>query len=119
MKAFIAILSAFAVISLAVWAYRENYLTQQATAQVRDLHNEIGHGRARLGVLRAEWAYQNRPDRLQDLVNLNLDRLGLFALGQEAFRDVGRIGLMSENERVLELSNIIELSSNAGGDEWP
>ncbi len=35
------LLSALAVMGLAFWAYQENYKTQSAIAEVRQLHREI------------------------------------------------------------------------------
>ncbi|MDG2403861.1 MAG: cell division protein FtsL, partial [Paracoccaceae bacterium] len=66
-------------------AYHENFLTQRMLTKTKNLHFEIVQSRARLRVLRAEWAYLNRPERLNDLANLNFDRLGLFSLSSDHF----------------------------------
>lgn len=92
MRGLMSVLSALAVIALAFWAYQENYRTQDALREVRSLHARIGAAHARLGVLRAEWAYLNRPDRLRDLVDLNFDRLRLLAFMPEAFGTVEDVG---------------------------
>jgi hypothetical protein len=71
-----------AVMGLAFWAYRENYRTQAAMNHMSQIQREMAGLREDLGVLRAEWAYLNRPERLKDLVDLNFDRLRL--IPQEA-----------------------------------
>ncbi len=91
MKAMFYVLAAFVVMGLGFWAYQENYKTQQAIKDVRGLHREIGAAHERLGILRAEWAYLNRPDRLNDLAELNFDRLGLLPLMPDAFGNVSQI----------------------------
>ncbi len=91
MRHLLFIASTLAIIGLAFWAYRENYQTQQSLSEVRALHNAIGAARTRLGVLRAEWAYLNRPDRLRDLAELNFDRLELLPLDPEAFGRVEEV----------------------------
>ena len=67
MKSFFFILTACVVMALAVWAYRQNYETQATLREVDSLRDEIADLRERAGVLRAEWAYLNRPDRLREL----------------------------------------------------
>lgn len=65
------------VMGLAFWAYRENYATQAAMGQMAQVQRQTADLREELGVLRAEWAFLNRPDRLRQLVDLNFDRLQL------------------------------------------
>ncbi len=73
-------LASIVVITLAFWAYRENYETQTAMKKSRDLQQQISSARERLRVLNAEWAYLNRPERLRDLADMNFARLGLLPL---------------------------------------
>ncbi|WVJ73344.1 cell division protein FtsL [Paracoccus marcusii] len=65
------------LMGLAFWAYRENYATQAAIGEMSQVQRQIAGLREELGVLRAEWAFLNRPDRLRQLVDLNFDRLEL------------------------------------------
>lgn len=83
-----AVLYLSAVVLLAVcatWAYRVNYATQDALNRVADLRSEIAEEREALSVLRAEWGYLNRPDRLRALVRENAEALGLVELTPDQF----------------------------------
>ena len=85
MRSLLFIVTSLGLIGLAFWAYHENFLTQRMLTKTKDLQFEIVQSRARLRVLRAEWAYLNRPERLRDLAILNFDRLGLFSLSSDHF----------------------------------
>lgn len=91
MRSFFFVLTALLVMVLAVWAYRQNYETQARLRDVRDLRTEIADLRERASVLRAEWAYLNRPERLADLADLNFDRLGLLPLRPDHFGHIDQI----------------------------
>ena len=77
MRSVLYLLTTLAVMALAFWAYRENYRTQAALSEMTAVQRQIANLREDLGVLRAEWAFLNRPERLRELVNLNFDKLRL------------------------------------------
>jgi len=77
-----------AVIGLAYWAYKENYRTQNSIRRVSELQYRIAQERTSISVLRAEWAYLNRPGRLRELVQMNFGDLQLLPLLPENFADV-------------------------------
>lgn len=91
MRGLLLFLGAVIVMALGFWSYQENYKTRDAVAEVRGLHGEIGAAHERLTMLRAEWAYLNRPDRLRDLADLNFDRLGLLPLMPDAYGDIAQV----------------------------
>ncbi|MEE4187730.1 MAG: cell division protein FtsL [Roseobacter sp.] len=111
MKTFLYILTTLGVISLAFWAYRENYATQGALAETRELRNDIRDAHERLSMLKAEWAYLNRPDRLRDLAQINFDRLGLLPLRPEQFGHVSQVSYppdpIIEGLDALELADLL------------
>lgn len=91
MRSILYLVTALGVIGLAVWAYRENHLTQQAMFERRALEREIATLQETLSVQRAEWAYLNRPDRLRELVDLNFTRLLLVPMTGDHFGEIGQI----------------------------
>ncbi|MEO0916025.1 MAG: cell division protein FtsL [Pseudomonadota bacterium] len=109
MRGLFYVFAALVVMGLAFWAYQENYKTQAAIKEVRQLHAQIGAAHERLGMLRAEWAYLNRPDRLADLADLNFDRLGLLPLMPDAFGAVDQI--IYPIPPISPIINPIELSA--------
>ena len=99
-------MSALVVMGLAFWAYQENYKTQQSQGEVRTLQAQIGAAHSRLGMLRAEWAYLNRPDRLRELAGLNFDRLGLLPMEPEQFGTTDEVNYPAPPE--LKITGTVE-----------
>ncbi len=96
MKSLLYMLAGFAVMGLAFWAYSENYRTQASIDKVERLHREISTSTARMSVLKAEWAYLNRPDRLRDLADMNFPRLELLPLAPEQLGSIDQVGFPAE-----------------------
>lgn len=117
MRTILHLLTALAVIGLAFWAYRENYATQQALNEADTLHRNIRAAHARLAVLKAEWAYQNRPERLRDLAEINFERLGLLPLHPDQFGQVDQISYPPAP--LLPITNPVDVSSAAAAEEDP
>lgn len=108
MRSLFYIMTAFAVIGLAVWAYRENYETQETQARAERLQLQISQARQRLRILNAEWAYLNRPDRLRDLAEINFDKLGLLPLQNHQF---GKIDQVAYPQDPLSIINPIDVAN--------
>lgn len=114
MRSLFYVLSAIAVMGLAVWAYSENHKTQQSIANANELRREIRALREAISVQRAEWAYLNRPDRLRELAEMNFMRLGLMPLSGTQFGRIDEIAYpllepASEPASVPLLGNAIEV----------
>ncbi len=110
MRSLLFIFTVSFVVAVAFWAYHENYKTQAALDKVDHLQQQIGIKRERLAVLRAEWAYLNRPDRLRDLADLNFDRLGLLPFSADQFGVLTDVPKTTDLA-VLELNGIVDVSS--------
>ena len=111
MRSMIFLVTVLSVIGLAVWAYRENYQTQAAINETERLQREIGAARARLSMLKAEWAYLNRPERLRDLAEINYDRLQLLPLGPDQF---GRVDQVVYPPVHIDFEGAVDVSSDGG-----
>ena len=107
MRTILYIVTAVVVMGLAFWAYRENYKTQAALDHLDALQHEVGEAHTRLNMLRAEWAYLNRPDRLRELADINFDRLGLLPLRADQFGRVDEVSFPPEEP--LPITNPIEV----------
>ncbi|MEM7491113.1 MAG: cell division protein FtsL [Pseudomonadota bacterium] len=91
MKTLLYTLSIAAVVGLAFWSYRESYDTRATERAVAQLQREIGRRHQTLSMLRAEWAYLNRPDRLHALAEMNFESLGLMPLTPDHFAAVDQV----------------------------
>ncbi|MDJ0448656.1 hypothetical protein [Methylocystis sp. JR02] len=69
------ILAVAALISSAVYAYTIKYQTAYRLEQITKTKLEIKAERDAIAVLRAEWAYMTRPERLQPLADKYLPEL--------------------------------------------
>ena len=105
MRSVLYISSALVLGILAFWAYRVNYETQQAEARVEDLRYQIARERENISVLRAEWAYLNRPDRLRELAELYFPDLKLMPLNPQHFATPGMVAYPSE---AVTIQNAVE-----------
>lgn len=112
MRGLMYVLTVVSVIGLAFWAYRENYTTQTALDNAGELQLQIGEARDRLAVLKAEWAYLNRPDRLRDLADLNFERLQLLPLRPDQFGRIEQVAYPPINDVVID--DIVEVSNQEG-----
>lgn len=108
MRSVLYILTALVVIGSAFWAYHENYKTQAALDRAEKLHYKIAQSRARLGMLRAEWAYLNRPDRLRELAVINYERLGLMVFSPTQFGRVDQVAY-PRHDPLARVSDSVEV----------
>ena len=113
MRSLAYVLTFLLVIGLAFWAYRENYDTQDSLTEVQQLQQDIGAAREKLGILRAEWAYLNRPDRLRELADQNFERLQLMPLSSTHFGRIDQVAYpaLPKNGPSVTLDGTVELSS--------
>ena len=108
MRAVLYLSATVLVVLCAVWAYRVNYTTQDAQNRVADLRAAIARERESLAVLRAEWAYLNRPDRLAVLVERNAEALGLAPLTPEQLADPAMIAFPQQPEDLIPAAGELE-----------
>ncbi|MEM9756011.1 MAG: cell division protein FtsL [Pseudomonadota bacterium] len=91
MRVLATLLGALAVIGLGYWAYHQSVETKAALAEIDRLNGQIELQKERLEVLRDEWAYLTRPDRLRALAEIDFERLQLLPMTPEQFADVREI----------------------------
>ena len=76
------------IVATAGWAYNVTYKTLESIEVVDNLRAKIAKEREALQVLRVEWAYLNRPERLEALVAKHQDQLRLVSLSPDALEEV-------------------------------
>ena len=117
MRSFIYTLTFACLVGLAFWAYQENIKTKHAIANTEKLQKEIGIAQASLSILRAEWAYLNRPDRLTELVDLNFGRLQLVPLRASNFLEVDEINFLNDPDLPDVVSLPVSLTIRASSHD--
>lgn len=101
MKTLFAITGMILVIAAATWAYRVNYRTQDAMGRVASLQRQIAFERETIAVLRAEWAYLNRPERLLALSEAHFIDLRLMPLHPDHFSDTMKVAYPTPEDPLL------------------
>ena len=77
MMRFLTLLSVVALIGSALFAYRVKYDTIYFSEQVAKMKNRIAREQDAINVLRAEWQFLNKPDRVQTLTETHTDLVPL------------------------------------------
>ena len=113
-RSFIYTVTFASLVGLAFWAYQENIKTKNAITHTEKLQKEIGIAGARLSILKAEWAYLNRPDRLTELVDLNFGRLQLVPLRASNFLEVDEINFRNDPDLPDVVSLAVSLKKIGG-----
>ena len=88
------------VVAVSITLYGVKYRAQSLEEDVARLHLKIGEEQDAIGVLRAEWGYLTKPDRLQSLAGRHLSlrpleasqivTFGDLPLSREDFYEPGR-----------------------------
>ncbi len=110
MKTCLTLLGLALLVAIATWAYDINYDTRDAARRVDDLRQDIAAERATLAVLRAEWAYLNRPDRLRALAERHFPDLMLMSLDADHFADPDRLPWPPDEDLpIFDVDGMIEV----------
>lgn len=102
MRVLLVLVSALVVFGFGFWAYHVNYDTQLALRRVADLRRQIAAERTSLAMLKAEWAWLSRPERLQALVERHGPALGLRPLEAAQFGEIAGVPRPTPPEPELE-----------------
>ncbi len=87
MKPFLYIFAAVIVTFFGYMTFQVNYETRDAKKRVAQLQRDIAFERETISVLRVEWAYLNRPERLRILSETYFNELRLMPIHAEHFAD--------------------------------
>ncbi len=102
---------------LAYWAYQENVKTKLELTYAQELQKALGEARSRLTILRAEWAYQNRPRRLQHLADMNYDNLQLLPLRADHFASIDQVRFPALPRLNLSGLEIVEIANRGDSND--
>ncbi len=85
MKSVIVAFVILCTVGLAVWSYSEINTSKETLDEIAELNADIARSKSRLRKLNAEWAYQNRPERLAALALEKFEHLELTVLSRDHF----------------------------------
>ncbi len=91
MRTIFYLFSSCLLILSAYWAYSVNYTTRAAERRVATIENQIIQETDKIEVLRAEWAYLNRPERLTRLAEANFEILRLVPVRADHYGDIADV----------------------------
>ncbi len=91
MRTLFYLFSSCLLILSAYWAYSVNYTTRSAERSVDALKQQIVEETDKIEVLRAEWAYLNRPERLTRLAEANFEILRLVPVRADHYGDIADV----------------------------
>lgn len=73
MLRFLNVMVILALVGSAVYAYSTKYQTILRAEQINKMKHEVKSERDAIAVLRAEWSFLTRPERVQQLAEKHLD----------------------------------------------
>tara|TARA_Y100001934_G_C12184905_1_gene693458 strand:- start:174 stop:533 length:360 start_codon:yes stop_codon:yes gene_type:complete len=112
MRLFIYINSLTVLFFVAIWAYSINYESRAVLKRNNALSSEIKKEEDYLSILTAEWAYLNRPERLESLAEKFFSSLKLMPVSQNNFVNINLIGYHSLVEAPFNISEVPIQKSN-------
>lgn len=127
MLRYLNVLAIALLVGSALYAYSIKYETILFSEQIVKVQHSIDREQDRIGMLRAEWAYLTRPERLQALADKHLDlqQLGVDQIVRSAAQlpdqppKVDTIGRKLEALGLSEPTNTPRDLSNAASDVTP
>ena len=108
MKLVILVVCSVCLIVVSVWAYNVNYKVRATIKVVNYLSSEIEQKESRIKLLKAEWAYLNRPERLNRLITIHFSELGLIPLSHENYISFDKF-ILSNKKRPGVVSRTLEV----------
>ncbi|MDB5651866.1 MAG: hypothetical protein JWL62_3386 [Hyphomicrobiales bacterium] len=127
MLRYLNVLAIALLVGSALYAYSIKYETILFSEQIVKVQHSIEREHDRIGILRAEWAYLTRPERLQALAekHLDLQQLGTDQIVRSSAQlpdqppKVDTIGRKLEALGLSEPTNTPRDLSNAANDVTP
>lgn len=117
MRYFLYFFSLACLVFSATWAYRVNYETREVVKRIKVLQKEITKEEEKLIMLEGEWAYLNRPDRLNELAERFFPKLSLMPISSDNYAQIDTVSFKdpivpdaSPIDTALSLSNVLEVT---------